>query len=158
MIEKDDILKAVERGLAEIGNAELFVVDVKTRPGNEIEIFIDSDSRVAVDDCIVLSKFIEAQFDREEDDFSLTVSSAGIGQPLKMLRQYKKLIGKSVETVLNDGTKILGTLTDAGEESITLSYPEKRTVEGKKRPEIVTVTKTIPQAEVKATKEHLDFK
>lgn len=158
MIDKEDILKAAEAGLAAGGNAELFVVDVKVRPGNEIEVAIDSDDRVTVDDCILLSKAIEGQFDRETEDFSLTVSSAGIGQPLRVLRQYKKLVGKSAEVVLNDGVKVLGTLEAADGESITLSYPEKRTVEGKKRPEIVTVTKTFQLDDVKSTKEYLDFK
>ncbi len=173
MIEKEDILKAAEEGLKslgggpegagstgskEAGGTGLFIVEVKARPGDEFEVYIDSDGRVAVEDCIALSRAIEAQFDRDVEDFSLTVSSAGIGQPLKVLRQYKKLVGKSAEVLLNDGTKILGTLEGADENSITLSYPEKRTVEGKKRPEIVTVTKTFPLADVKSTKEYLDFK
>ncbi len=166
MIDKEDILKAAEEGLKEMesrggeGNRsdELFIVEVKSRPGEEFEVYIDSDSRVTVDDCILLSKAIESRFDREMEDFSLTVSSAGIGQPLKVLRQYKKLIGKSAEVLLADGTKILGTLESADETSITLSYPEKRTAEGKKRPETVTVTKTFALADVKSTKEYLDFK
>lgn len=158
MIEKEDILKTAEAALERIGNEELFVVEARVRPGNEIEVTIDSDGRVTVDDCIALSKAIEGEFDRDAEDFSLTVSSAGIGQPLKVLRQYRKLVGKSAEVVLADGSKILGTLDGADGESITLSYPEKRTVEGKKRPEIVTVTKTFALADVKSTKEHLDFK
>ncbi len=169
MIDKEDILKAAEEGLKQMGGGqkgaggennggELFIVEVKSRAGDEFEVYIDSDSRVTVDDCISLSRAIEAQFDRDAEDFSLTVSSAGIGQPLRVLRQYKKLVGKSTEVLLGDGTKILGTLEGADESSITLSYPEKRTVEGKKRPETVTVTKTFPLDEVKSTKEYLDFK
>ena len=158
MIGKEDILKAAEAGLKESGSTELFIVEVKSRPGDEFEIYIDSDGRVTVDDCIALSKAIEAQFDRDTEDFSLTVSSAGIGQPLRLLRQYKKLVGRSAEVLLNDGTKILGTLEAADADSIMISYPEKRTAEGKKRPGIVTVTKTFALADVKTTKEHLDFK
>lgn len=158
MIEREDILKAAEAALEATGNSELFVVDAKVRPGNDIELFIDSDTRVTVDDCIAVSRDIESRFDREAEDFSLTVSSAGIGQPLKVLRQYKKLVGRSAEVVLADGGKILGKLEAADDESITLSYPEKRTVEGKKRPETVTVAKTFPLSEVKSTKEYLDFK
>ena len=158
MIEKEYILKAAEEGLNGIGNSELFIVEVRSRPGDEFEVYVDSDGRVTVDDCIALSRAIEAQFDRDEEDFALTVSSAGIGQPLKVLRQYKKLVGKPAEVLMNDGTKILGTVEGADAESITLSYPEKRAVEGKKRPEIVTVTKIFELKEVKSTKEHLDFK
>lgn len=158
MISKEGILEAVGVGLEEIGNGELFVIDVNIRPGNEIEVFIDSDGRVAVDDCIALSRAVDAQFDRDEEDFSLTVSSAGIGQPLKVLRQYKKLIGKKAEVVLADGAKLTGKLEAADAESITLSYPEKKSVEGKKRPETVTVTKTFQLSGVKSVREHLDFK
>lgn len=158
MIDKEDILKAVEVGLEEIGNAELFVVEVNAMPGNEFEVFIDSDGRVAVDDCIALSRAVDARFDRDVEDFSLTVSSAGIGRPLRVPRQYRKLVGRSIEVLLNDGAKLTGKLEAADAESITLSYPEKRTVEGRKRPETVTVTKTFPLATVKSTREHIDFK
>lgn len=158
MITKEDILKAAEEALDRTGNKELFVVEVKARPGDEFEVYIDSDGRVTVDDCIAVSKAIEGQFDRDLEDFSLTVSSAGIGQPLKVLRQYRKLVGKSAEVVMNDGMKVLGTLEDADDENISLSYPEKRTAEGKKKPEIVTVTKTFALKDIKTTKEYLDFK
>ena len=144
----------------------LFLVEVKGR-GDEFEVVIDSDDRVTVDDCIRVSKAIEAGFDRDqpENDFSLTVSSAGIGQPLRVARQYGKLTGRPVEVVLTGGAKIVGTLEAAemasgsGEvESITLSYPEKQKIEGQKRPQIVTVTRTFPLAEVKTISEHIDFK
>jgi ribosome maturation factor RimP len=166
MISKDDIINAAEVALEESGNAELFLVEVKSMPGEEFEIYIDSDSCVMVEDCITLSRAIESRFDRDTEDFALTVSSAGVGQPLKVARQYKKLVGKSAEVLLMDGTKILGTLDGFAETAegspddanITLSYPEKQKVEGKKRPEIVTVTKTFPLSEVKTTKEHIDFK
>jgi ribosome maturation factor RimP len=193
----------------------LFLVEAKLLAGDEVELFIDSDAvredgrprGVSVEDCMALSRAIDARFDREVDDFSLTVSSAGIGQPLRVARQYKKLVGRQVEVVLTGGAKIVGTLEAAGSEgpeqgpkqgpgqgagamsdkgpkqgpkqgpeqgagamsdkgpeqgagpeSITVSYSEKRRVEGKKRPEVVTVTKTFPLSEVKTTREHIDFK
>ena len=173
MIEAHSFRQAAEEALTEAAGAlgcdgavgGLFVVEVKVH-GDEIEVFIDSDRRgadgrpgsVTVEDCIILTRAIESRFDREMEDFSLTVSSAGIGQPLKTLRQYKKLVGKGVEVVLADGTKLLATLDEADEENITLSYPEKRRVEGKKKPETVTVTKTFPLTEIKTTKEYIDFR
>jgi ribosome maturation factor RimP len=158
MITKDDIQKAAEVAIEGTGNGELFVVEVKALPGDEFEVYIDSDGRVTVDDCIVVSHAIEEQFDREVDDFALTVSSSGIGQPLRCLRQYQKLVGHTAEVVLAGGMKILGTLEAADELGITISYPEKRAIEGKKRPEMVTVSKTFIYGEVKSTKEYLDFK
>jgi ribosome maturation factor RimP len=163
---KDDILKAAEAALDELGNAELFLVEVKSMPGDEFEVTIDSDGRVTVEECTAISRTIEAKFDRDVEDFALTVSSAGVGQPLKVARQYKKLVGKPAEVLLADGTKILGTLARFDERadgklenaSIALSYPEKQKVEGKKRPETVTVTKAFPLSEMKSVKEYLDFK
>ena len=92
------------------------------------------------------------------EDFSLTVASAGIGSELKHLRQYRKLIGKPVEVLLKSGVKILATLDEADQEGLTLSYEEKQAVEGKKRKQTVRVTRRYPFSEIKYTKEYLDFK
>jgi ribosome maturation factor RimP len=96
--------------------------------------------------------------DREVEDYSLMVASAGIGSELKMLRQYKKILGNSVEVLLKDGIKILAKLNDANEEGIILSYEEKQLVEGKKRKVTVEVTKEYRWEEIKYVKEYLDFK
>ncbi len=178
MVDIQDITEAAEAALmneegAGVFPGALFLVDVKGR-GDEFEVTIDADgtgedgrpNRVTVDDCIRISKAIEARFDRDQpgNDFSLTVSSAGIGQPLRVARQYRKLVGRQVEIVTTGGAKITGTLEgfENGEGDqpieITLSYPEKQKLEGKKRPEMVTVTKTFPLTEVKTTAEHIDFK
>ena len=127
-------------------------------PGNEIELTIDSDTSVGIDACAELSRAVEAELDREEEDFSLTVMSAGIGSELRSLRQYRKLVGRSVEVLLTSGIKILAKLDGMSENDITLSYEEKQAVEGKKKKQLVTVTRTYPFAEIKSTKEWLDFK
>ena len=81
----------------------MFVVDVKVSPSDEVEVLIDSDSSVSIDACVALSRALEAELESESDDFALTVSSAGIGQSLRLLRQYRKLIGRPVEVVLRSG-------------------------------------------------------
>ena len=155
MIEVQKMREAAERF---IEGSDLFIVDIKVSPSNDLELTIDSDTAVSIETCVELSRTIEAEFDREQEDFSLMVASAGVGQPLKVLRQYRKLIGKPVEVVLKDGTKILAELRDASEESITIAYPEKVAVEGKKRKVEVENTRTYPLDDVKTTKEYLDFK
>ena len=60
--------------------------------------------------------------------------------------------------LLLNGTKILARLDAADDQGITLSYEEKQAVEGKKRKQSVTVSRTYPFTEVKYTKEYLDFK
>lgn len=155
MIEVSKIREIAEK---ELSGKELFVVDVTGTPGNEFEVTIDSDTSVDIDDCATLSRAIESHFDRDEEDFQLTVSSAGVGYPLKVYRQYQKLIGIPVEVVLRSGIKIIAELSDATEDSVTLSYEEMRTVEGKKKKQKFEVVKTYPLEEVKTTREHLDFK
>ena len=129
MIETKKIIEAAERHLE---GSDMFVVECTSTPGNEIELTIDSDTSVGIDACAELSRAVEAQFDRDEEDFSLTVMSAGIGSGLKSLRQYRKLAGKSAEVLLTSGVKILAKLEEVTDEGITLSYEEKQAVEGKK--------------------------
>jgi ribosome maturation factor RimP len=138
--------------------SDMFVVECTCNNTNEVELIIDSDTSVAIDSCVKLSHAINEQFDRDVEDFSLMVASAGIGSPLKVYRQYQKLIGRPVEVLLVSGTKILATLAEATPESITLSYEEKQAVEGKKRKQLVTVVNSYALTEVKWTKEYLDYK
>lgn len=155
MIDIQKIIAAAERIME---GTDLFVVGCTCSPGNEVELLVDSDTSVSIEACVELSRAIEAEFDRDTEDFSLTVASAGIGSELKNLRQYRKLVGASVEVLLAAGTKIVARLDDVTEAGVTLSYEEKRTVEGKKRKELVKVTHEYPFAEIKYTKEYLDFK
>ena len=155
MTDTKKIIEAAERHLE---GTDLFVVECTSTPGNAIELTIDSDTSVGIDACAELSRAIEAELDREEEDFSLTVMSAGIGSELRSLRQYRKLVGRPAEVLLTNGVKILAKLDEATEEGITLSYEEKQAVEGKKKIQLVTVTRTYPFSEVKWTKEWLDFK
>ena len=149
MTDTKKIIEAAERHLE---GTDLFVVECTSTPGNDIELTIDSDTSVGIDACAELSRAIE------EEDFSLTVMSAGIGSELRSLRQYRKLVGRPAEVLLTNGVKILAKLDEATEEGITLSYEEKQAVEGKKKKQLVTVTRTYPFSEVKWTKEWLDFK
>lgn len=155
MIESKRVIEIAERHLA---GTDMFVVECKTTPMGEIELLVDSDTAVKLEDCAALNRAIEAELDREVEDYSLMVASAGIGSELKLLRQYQKILGQSVEVLLKDGVKILAKLNTANDEGIELSYEEKQTVEGKKRKVTVEVTKSYKWEEIKYVKEHLDFK
>ena len=155
MIDCAKILEIAERELA---GTDLFTVSCKCSPMNEVELLIDSDSHVTIERCAELSRTIEAEFNRDEEDFSLTVASAGIGSELKNIRQYRKLIGSSVEVLLLTGVKILAKLDDVNDEGIPISYEEKQAGEGKKRKVVVKVVRNYRFDEIKYTKEWLDFK
>lgn len=155
MIDSKSVIEIAERHLA---GSDMFVVECKVSPMGDIELLIDSDTAVRLEDCATLNRAIEAELDREVEDYSLMVASAGIGSELKQLRQYKKILGSSVEVLLKDGVKVLAKLNDATEDGIQISYEEKQLIEGKKRKQTVEVTKNFKWEEIKYVKEYLDFK
>ena len=153
-----DIKELVTVAKNALEDTDMFVVDCTISPDNTIELVLDSDTSVSIDTCAMLNHAIGEAFDRDVEDYSLTVSSAGIGEPLKLVRQYKKLIGESVEVLLKSGVKILATLDEVTEDNITISYDEAVVVEGKKKKQIQRATHTYSYDEIKWTKEYLDYK
>ncbi len=150
-----ELLAVVEKSLE---GTDMFVVDCTIAPDNTIDLILDSDTSVSIDTCAMLNRAIGEAFDRDVEDYSLTVASAGIGEPLKLVRQYKKLIGESVEVLLKSGVKILATLDEVSDETITISYDEAVVVEGKKKKQIQRTTHTYAFDEIKWSKEYLDYK
>jgi ribosome maturation factor RimP len=149
MIEKDAITREVELVLAE---TDKFVVEIKVKAGNRITVLLDSDTSISIDDCIAVTRHIESVFDRETEDYDLTVSSAGIDQPYKLLRQYIKNVGREVEVALKDGSIFTGKLTSADAEKISVYRKTKvKKVETEE-------TREIPYTEIKQTKEVISFK
>ena len=153
-----DIAKVREIVETKLEGTDMFVVECVCSPSNEIMLTLDSDTRVTIDACAELSRAVNEAFDRDEEDFSLTVASAGIGEPLKLVRQYLKIVGSPIEVLLTSGIKLLGTLDAADDEGITISYDEKVAVEGKKRKELQHTVRTYAYSEIKTAKEYLDYK
>jgi len=102
----------------------LFLISLNISDQNHIIIVIDGDQGVSVNDCIAVSRKIENNLDREEEDFSLEVASSGVSEPLKLPRQYQKNIGRKLE-VNTKTDKFVGNLTDVNEEGIVLSWKAK---------------------------------
>ncbi len=92
MTFKDKVKELLEQGLAEYPS--LFLIDLNINDANKIVVTLDGDNGVQLQDCINISRAIDANLDREEVDFALEVASAGVSLPLKLVRQYKKNIGK----------------------------------------------------------------
>jgi len=134
-----------------------FLVDVCVLPGNDIEVCIDDANGIQLDDCVALSRAIEAGLDRDKEDFSLTVTSAGLDQALKVFPQYLKFVGKEVALVLRDGKKLKGILAEAQPESITLTYSTMEAIENKKRKQNVEHRNCFLLSEVKSTKPVIHF-
>lgn len=143
MIDKVKILGIIQDGLKD--SEDKFVVSVKITPDNRIFVDIDSDNGINIDDCIELSRYIESQMNRDEEDFELNVASAGLDSPLRLTRQYIKNIGRDLSVTMTDGEKIEGELTAANEEEIVVSPMAGRK---KVKPEPIT----IKYADIKVAK------
>lgn len=120
MIEKIKILELVNSALE---GSDKFLVNLKITPDNRIFVDIDGDNGVTIDDCIAVSRAVEGQLDREEEDFELNVGSAGADMPLKLTRQYRRHVGRELEVVMVDGERLEGELREAGDEDILLVVP-----------------------------------
>ena len=143
---------------SEIVARNCFIVDVTISKDNDVEITIESENGcVELDDCVSVSRFFETKFDREKEDYSLTVTSAGLDQPFKEFKQYQKAVGSKVEVQLKGGRKLIATLSEADEESITLRYSAKEAVEGKKKKELVEHNDRFTMDQVNSVRPHIEF-
>lgn len=116
---KTTVKNLLEEALEE--RQDLFLISLTISAENHINIVIDGDNGVLVDDCIYISRSIENDLDREENDYSIEVMSAGAAAPLTHQRQYVKNVNRtlSVRTKTED---IEGVLTNATENEILLEW------------------------------------
>ncbi|MFA6949375.1 MAG: ribosome assembly cofactor RimP [Lentimicrobiaceae bacterium] len=149
MIKSEELQKIIEQYLL---GTDKFIVELKVKAGNNIVVLLDGDTGVNIDDCVALTRHIESQYDREVEDYTLMVSSAGLGKPFKLLRQYLKNLEKEVEVELTDKTLIKGTLLTADKDKITVK------VISKVKKEITEQDREIPFDLIKEVREVISFK
>ncbi|MAW65549.1 MAG: ribosome assembly cofactor RimP [Flavobacteriales bacterium] len=161
MIPESKIKQLVE---ARIEGTRLFVVNISVSPSNKINVLIDGFDGVSVNDCIDVSRGVEHNLDREEEDFELEVSSAGLDMPFLVFEQYKKNLGRQVKVYTNDGRKHEGELSYVDNEKIEITFEEKVRIEGRKKKELVTQVETYffesnePENKIRDTKVIISFK
>ena len=132
---KDLLGKALEE------NPQLFLIDLDFSETNKISIVLDGDSGVNLQDCINVNRFLDNGLEGEEIEFSIEVASAGLSTPLKLVRQYKKNIGRTLKVKTISQGDVEGTVTEADEEGVTLTWSAREPKEiGKGK---VTVEKTL---------------
>ena len=155
-MDKNVIKTAVEEWLEK---GDYYLVDVEMTPDDRIVIEIDHADGVWIEDCADLSRFLQERLGDELGNYELEVGSAGIGQPFKVIQQYRNHIGKEVEVLQKDGKKTVGVLKDVtDDETFVVTTKEKQQVEGKKRPVLVEVDKCFTIGDVKYCKYLLNFK
>jgi ribosome maturation factor RimP len=105
-------------------NPEVFIVQVKIKPTNNIKVFIDTDTGISIETCIKINRklyrAIEEAATFPEGDFSLEVSSPGLGEPILLLRQYKKSVGRHLSVILQNDNKIEGLLATTTDDGIVI--------------------------------------
>ena len=146
MTFKEQVLKLLNDALSE--KQEIFLIDVTISDSYKIVVTLDGDKGVNLQDCIDISRVIENNLDREEHDFSLEVASVGVGSPLKMVRQYKKNVGRTLIVKTNE-EKIEAELVEANEEHIVLSWSAREPKKIGKGKETVQKRQEIPYSEIK---------
>lgn len=104
---------------------ELFLIALKVGADNQIQVIIDGDHGVRVEHCANLSREIEQHLDREQEDYSLTVMSAGLSEPLTIPRQFKKNVGRQLKVETNDGKQYKGNLVEATDKDCKLTWSSR---------------------------------
>ena len=151
---KTRVKELLNAGLEE--DESLFLIDFSISSDNKINVIIDGDLGVTVKDCIKISRAIEHNLDREEEDFSLEVASAGATAELVMPRQYAKNVGRKLVVVTNEG-EIEGDLTYADQDGIVLEWKAREPKPLGKGKVTVDKKKELAFSEIRKAKVKLKF-
>lgn len=126
IMTQDTLLQTVEKMIEPLLEGDIFLVSMKVKPTNNIKIYLDADGGLAIEKCIRINRALYKAMEEAgmfpDGDFSLEVSSPGLGEPLKLLRQYKKNIGRYVEVTTAADVKKEGVLAGVTEEKIIIEY------------------------------------
>jgi ribosome maturation factor RimP len=157
MIDKNIVKTAVDEWLAK---GDYYLVDLEMTADDRIVIEIDHVDGVWIEDCADLSRFLQEKLGEELGEYELEVGSAGIGQPFKVIQQYRNHIGKDVEVLTAEGKKLQGVMKSVSDDDtqFVVTVKEKQQVEGRKRPVAVDVDKTFAINGIKYCKYLLSFK
>lgn len=122
MITSETIIELVEQ---HIRGTDIFLVEVVVKPGNAIRVHVDRPEGISIDQCVKISRFLNEQLDRDVEDYSLEVSSPGLGAPFRVKQQYEKNTGRYVEVIQTDGSRQEGKLESVTQETIVLKVKGK---------------------------------
>lgn len=146
MTFKEKVSELLNAGLEE--KPSIFLIDLTITDAFKIIVTLDGDNGVTLQDCIDISRAIEHNLDREEQDFSLEVASGGVSAPLKLVRQYKKNIGRTLQ-VKTAAEIITAELVDANDEFITLTWTAREPKKIGKGKETVEKRQELPYTDIK---------
>lgn len=158
MISKQTVRQLAEERIKD-RDERLFIVELTISASNVIRLELDkTEGNVSIEDCMSVSRNIEHNLDREDADFELHVSSAGLDKPLRVHAQYVKNIGRDLDVKLKSKEKTTGTLIAVDEVGVTLKREEKQAIEGKKKKELVVIENKIAFSDINEAKIVISFK
>ena len=152
MITKEQVEYLVQE---KISGTEIFLVEVKIHPGNQVNVQIDKPQGISIEECVEVSRHILANIDREIEDYNLEVSSPGLSAPFKVREQYLKNTGKNVEVLMNDGSKYNGKLLNYTEQETEIEIQVKENNKSKK---LINEIIALNNADIKTVKVIISFK
>jgi len=117
MITTEGITELVNQ---HIKGTDIFLVEILVKPGNAVTVHVDRPEGISIKECVKISRFLNEVMDREVEDYSLEVSSPGLGGPFRVKQQYEKNIGHEIEVLYTDGIKVKGKLEKVGDRGIVL--------------------------------------
>ncbi len=154
MITKEQIWDIIRDKLEE---DDVYIVDLSVGTGNQIYVSIDAYAGINISYCVDISRMIEGSFDRDEEDFELTVTTASLSEPFKVWRQYKKNEGKEVKVSLKDGQRLTGVMKQVEKDFIVLETSSRVKVEGKKKKQTLVEEHKLGFEQIKATEIVIKF-
>jgi len=158
MISKQKVRELAEERIKD-RDERLFIVELTISASNVIRLELDkTEGNVSIEDCMSVSRNIEHNLDREDADFELHVSSAGLDKPLRVHAQYVKNIGRDLDVKLKSKEKTTGTLIAVDDAGIVLKREEKQAIEGKKKKELVVIENKIAFSDINEAKIVISFK
>ena len=137
-------------------NETLFLIDLSISTNNKILVTVDGDNGVSLSECIRISRNVEHNLDREDEDFALEVTTPDISHPLKEKRQYKKNINRILK-VKTAEEEFEGTLTAADEDRIILNWKAREPKPIGKGKVTVQKTATLKYKDIKEAKVKIVF-
>jgi ribosome maturation factor RimP len=151
MILKEEIEKIASVKAHELNGC---IVDVTIGTGNDIVVYFDKKGGVQIQECVTISKSINDYFDRDIEDYALTVCSPGLTNPFKIKAQYEINKGREIIVKKSDGKKVSGTIVSS-DNQLTLAVKKK---EKGSRNKYVVNDLMIPFNEIKETRLKIKFK
>lgn len=109
-----------------IRGSDIFLVEVAINAGNAIHILVDRPDGISIDACVQISRFLNEKMDRDVEDYSLEVSSPGLGSPFRVKQQYEKNLGRPIDVLFTDGTRITGNLKSVGDRGFVIMGKDKQ--------------------------------